>query len=132
MIRMTKKLNCRVDEAPSELSAVSCLPTLSGRGMLSTMRACAPASEGCSAEPKLRPGDEVVKLTRIIPTSCLGHHYRNTSLRFPLPINRVHFVTFLVDGWVLRSLILRAEDTEPERDDVVCDELIDFLAGFTT
>ena len=53
-------------------------------------------------------------------------------LKYLLPINHVPFVTFLVDGWVLRSLILRAEDTEPERDDVVCDELTDFLTNFTT
>ena len=29
------------------------LPTFSGRGMLSTVRARAPASEGCAAEPVL-------------------------------------------------------------------------------
>ena len=71
-------------------------------------------------------------LIGVLPNLCCLLAVMITNVRCFLPINHVHFVTLLVDGWVLRRLILRAEDTEPERDNVVCDELIDFLAGFTT
>ena len=52
----------------------------SGRGMLSTVRARAPASEGCAAEPVLFVEievEEVVCSNEGYLGSRLGHHYRN-------------------------------------------------------
>ena len=94
-----------------------CLPTFSGCGILSTVHACAPASEGCSAEPVLfvevvdAEVEEVVESTRSI--AC---HVSVTIIGTMVTYQYVFVcVTFLVDACVHCCLILRAEYTKPEK-----------------
>ena len=87
--------------------------------MLSTVRARAPASEGCAAEPVLFVEievEEVVCSNEGYLGSRLGHHYRNDV--FPI------YIVVLCDypslrGWYF-GVLFNVQRTRSQRRDNVC------------